>query len=240
VKTYTKETPIGEITAFANDSFAHQMRSKGYYAEQEILDSHLREIVEGCDMILDIGAHVGYHSVAYCQYNPNAKILCFEPQIEVYKLLLKNIKRNGFNDRITPYNLGVGDKKRITSLVNHISDGGVGNVEYGTNNIHNLGGMQIGEGGEIIDMITVDSLVLNSLDYIKIDVEGAESLVLMGAEDTIKKFKPVIIFEHNHKNISSKFLKSLGYDNIETPFEILKSLGYNNFESIRYENFIAT
>ena len=158
MNTYTKQTPIGEITAFANDSFANQMRSMGHYAEQEILDSHLRKIVEKCDNILDIGGHVGYHSVAYCGYNPKAKIKCFEPQTHVFSLLKQNIERNGFADRVEIFNKAVGDKVRITSLLSHITDGpnsGI-NIEYGTNNTFNLGGVCIGFDGEIIDMVSID------------------------------------------------------------------------------------
>ena len=243
MKTYTKQTPIGEITAFANDSFAHQMQSKGYYAEQEILDSHLKEIIEKCDIILDIGGHVGYHSVAYCGYNPKAKIKCYEPQSQVFELLKKNLDRNGFSDRVEPFNVAVGDKVRKTSLLGHVTDGsnsGI-NVEFGTSNTFNLGGRQLGVGVENIDMITIDSLELDALDYIKIDVEGAETLVLMGGEYTIKKFKPIICFEFNDfKKLSPEYLKELGYDSILTPRELLESWGYTKFEGIKYENFIAT
>ena len=243
MKTYTKQTPIGEITAFANDSFAHQMQSKGYYAEQEILDSHLKEIIEKCDNILDIGAHVGYHSVAYCGYNPNAKIKCFEPQTQVFLLLKENIEKNGFVDRIEAFNMAVGDRIGETTLLGYVTDGansGI-NVEYGTNNTFNLGGVQLGKGGQSIEIITIDSLELDALDYVKIDVEGAETLVLMGGEKTIKKFKPIICFEFNDfKKLSSEYLKELGYDSIKTPRELLESWGYTNFEAIKYENFIAT
>ena len=41
-------------------------------------------------------------------------------------------------------------------------------------------------GSVVVKMVTVDSLNLENVDYMKIDVEGAESLVLLGAAETIK------------------------------------------------------
>jgi hypothetical protein len=42
MKVYTTNTPIGEISCFENDSFAKQVMSLGYYAEQSILDNELK------------------------------------------------------------------------------------------------------------------------------------------------------------------------------------------------------
>ena len=236
-------TPIGEITSFVNDTFTREMKQRGYYAEQLILDDNLRPIIEKSNVILDIGGHVGYHSIAYNKFNPSAKIMTFEPQNSMFLLLESNVKANKLDDKIKVFNLAVGDKIRKTTLSNKITDGLHANtqLEYGTNKEFNLAGLSIGFDGEVVEMITVDSLMLESLDYMKIDVEGAEILVLMGAEETIKKFKPIICFEYNHKKISPEFLKSLGYDKtLPTPFKYLETLGYTKFESLRYENFIAT
>jgi len=242
MKTRITNTPIGKITSFENDSFTNQLKSMGYYAEQTILDNNLKPIIEKSNLILDIGGHVGYHSIAYCKYNPNATIMTFEPQSNVFTLLKENVELNGLSDRIQIFNLAVGDKNRETSLSSRISDGPNTNleIEYGTNKAFNLGGVCIGMDGEKISMVTIDSLNLTGLDYLKIDVEGAEHLVLMGGEKTIKKYKPVICFEYNHKTISDEYVKMIGYEKLSSPFDILKSYGYTKIESIPYENFIAT
>lgn len=46
----------------------------------------------------------------------------------------------------------------------------------------NYGGMRLGKGGEVIETIALDSLKLKSVSMIKIDVQGAEQLVLYGAQ----------------------------------------------------------
>ena len=56
-------------------------------------------------------------------------------------------------------------------------------------------------GAVEVDVVTVDDtvrkLALPTVDFIKIDVEGSEMAVLLGAENTLSKFKPILIFEVN-------------------------------------------
>ena len=58
-----------------------------------------------------------------------------------------------------------------------------------------------------------DSLGLKKLDFLKIDVEGAEHLVLKGGMNTLGRFKPTIVFEANGESlpICLSLLSSLGY-----------------------------
>ena len=61
--------------------------------------------------------------------------------------------------------------------------------------------------------MTIDSLSLERLDFMKIDVEGMEEDVLEGAKDAISKFKPIMIIEiikSNKDNLLS-FLEPMGY-----------------------------
>jgi FkbM family methyltransferase len=233
-------TPIGLITVLKNDHFYHDMKHTNQYAEQIILDNELKPYIVNATNILDIGAHVGYHSIAYMKMNPDVKIIAFEPQSEMYMLLQKNIEQNGYTDRIQVYNNVVGHSKMSTTLSDYIDDGPTTTipVNYDSNDVYNFGGLNIGKGSIGIDMITVDSLNVSNVDYMKIDVEGAESLVLLGAEQTIRKFKPVICFE-DLKQLSMD-PSELGLTEIPSPYDILRSYGYNNFQQIAYSNVIAT
>jgi len=73
----------------------------------------------------------------------------------------------------------------------------------------------------------------------KIDVEGAEILVLMGAKETIVKYKPLILFEHTDKSVSGEMKKSMGID-FELPnvIDYLHKLGYS-FYKLNTENILA-
>ena len=165
MKVYTTNTPIGEISCYENDSFAKQVMSLGYYAEQSILDNELKPIIEKSNVIVDIGGHVGYHSIAYSRINPNAKIYTFEAQSQMFSLLQKNVESNNLTENITIFNKAVGHVNGKMNMSTHITDGPNPNtnIEYGTDKELNLGGVSIGFGGEEVEMIQLDSLNLESL-----------------------------------------------------------------------------
>ncbi len=71
-----------------------------------------------------------------------------------------------------------------------------------------------------IEQITLDSLNLNNIDFIKIDVEGNELNVIKGTVETIMRNKPIIEFEYN--NLEKK-LCNAEYGDIE---KYLNNLGY--------------
>jgi hypothetical protein len=59
----------------------------------------------------------------------------------------------------------------------------------------NYGGMSLGNDGELTQARAIDSLGLNNVSFIKIDVQGAEKMVIYGARETIKRSLPVVNYE---------------------------------------------
>jgi hypothetical protein len=100
----------------------------------------------------------------------------------------------------------------------------------------NYAGTGIGTGGEPTTMVTIDSMNLPGLDFMKIDVQGSEGLIIMGACKTITKYKPVIMFEHDDTRISPEVL---GLNEIPTPFFELVKLGYTTFRYLGGHNYIT-
>jgi len=81
--------------------------------------------------------------------------------------------------------------------------------EYTTS--HKVGRIK-GRGDLKVPTRTIDSYNFESVDFIKLDVEGHEYKCIQGAEQTIKKFTPVIIIEQNKDDFSaSELLKQWGY-----------------------------
>ena len=238
-----KNTKYGYMAYFKNDmAFADTLFHEKIYEEDFVME-FLQDTVSSSKTILDIGSHAGSHTVLYKHINPDCEIYCFEPQSEMFNLLQHNVSKNSFNN-VKTFNKGVANVAMKSSMSKSVSDGDNAgrNIEYGTGKRFNLGGLQIGNGGEEIETMTVDSLDLQSCDYIKIDVEGFEPLVLMGAEQTIKKFKPVILFESNHKVISKEMAEKFGllYP-VDSSFDILKSYGYKEIKLIdNLWNYLAT
>ena len=118
--------------------------------------------------------------------------------------------------------------KNITAL-----NFAVGN-SHGMKNMQNDtfgGSAYIGEGGQEIKVITLDSLNLNGCDFMKVDVEGYEPLVFEGSKQTIKKFRPVICFEDNGSS------KTNGITDLN-PHKLLTDMEYV-IHPLVYDNFLA-
>lgn len=239
------ETKYGKFKIYKNDKvIIHSLKQNLVY-EQELIEKLIPFILSS-KIILDIGAHIGSHCITYSQINPTSEIYSFEPQSKIFELLNQNIQNNNIKN-IKSFNNSVGDKIRSVELNRTILKDTIPinekNIEYGTEELFNMGGMYIGKGGEKSNMINIDSLNLKGCDFIKIDVEGFEPLVLLGAIETIRKYKPCILFEKNSKIIDYDTFLSLGEDisksidfNRLNCFEILGLEGYliYHFESLNY------
>lgn len=68
-----------------------------------------------------------------------------------------------------------------------------------------------GDGDYEVKVITIDSLELPACDAIILDVEGHEIAALQGAAETISRFRPIIMIEEWHPELSGKYLRSIGY-----------------------------
>lgn len=222
-----KTTDRGYMSYYKNDLAFTKFLSINKIYEQDIIENHISDIIKNSSTILDIGAHCGSHTVVYKSINPDVKVYSFEPQKKLFELLTKNIEANKFSD-VKLYNNAVANKPITYSLGKSISDGYVLDlpISYGKNSYSNLGGVKLGSGGESVECITIDSLNLDSCDYIKIDVEGAEHLVIEGAKETIKRFKPAIMFEHNLQRLSNETLKFFEATELPDIMKTLEEFGY--------------
>lgn len=151
--------------------------------------------------VIDVGAFIGDHTIAYAR-RAN-KVIAFEPNPNAYQCLDFNLKNY---PNVELRNQGLGEIPGKISL---------------TDVPTNVGMVYASKSNKGIDCITIDSLNLDRLDFIKIDAEGYEHNILKGAEETIKKYKPVMVLEiNNHalmRNRTSNndvyiYLMKLGYD----------------------------
>ena len=224
-------TPNGAFEVDPDDAYVYShMANSSHVFESHIINSVIKDIVQKSTYIVDVGANIGCHAVSYGNFNPNCKVWAFEPQNKLYDILQRNVERNNLGDRVKTFRCALAHEPSKATLVSFDK------VYDYTRNVVNKAGVGFGAGGEATDVITIDSLNLPGLDFMKIDVEGAEGLVIMGAAETIKKYKPVIFFEHNYQTIDPKFL---GLEHVPTPFEALVKLGYTVFQYVDWENYIT-
>lgn len=224
-------TPNGVFDIDVEDCWIRNHMCSGKVYEHHIINDMLKPYVENADMIVDVGANIGCHAISYAGFNTKSKIIAFEPQRKLFEVLGKNVRQNGYEDRITIYKNGLGHRN-MTCTLTDLNEMDKDPVNGGWNK----GGIGIGKGGEEIMITTLDNYELPGLDFMKIDVEGAEGLVIQGGKETIQKYKPVICFEHNCQQIEPS---TVDLKHVPTPFEELVKLGYKRFEYLDWENYLA-
>ncbi len=149
---------------------------------------------------LDIGANMGFYSLALARENPNLRVDAFEPQPQVFSTLQDNVELNNLLERITVHNLGLGNEvANLTMYVPKFTGSGGASFQ----NLH----IDEGEATEIVVPVKVlDQIISNNLELIKIDVEGSELNVLFGAKKVISEMKPTIVVE-----LLRKWMKPFGH-----------------------------
>jgi FkbM family methyltransferase len=178
-------------------------------------------------VLLDVGANTG----AFCFLpiiDERIKTYAFEPNPLTHSILKENINLNNMNDFIKSFNMGLWSEKKNMDLKipKDLTDSGLATFgETPTRFIYdNKNGEYITTNVECdtIDNI-VEDLKLKTVTAIKIDTEGSELKILMGAEKTIKKHKPIILFEYFDGNTVQ-----FGYKK-EQLIKLLLEYGYTDF-----------
>lgn len=132
---------------------------------------------------LDIGANVGLWTKDLCAHFQ--KVIAFEPVAEFRDCLLRNVVA----DNLTIKSCALGAEDTMINMIVTPENTGHSHVDSSSH----------GQGA--IPMFKLDSLNLTQFDYMKLDCEGYEYNIIVGAEQTIKKYKPVIVVEQKlHKD----------------------------------------
>jgi len=202
------------LATFAHDGNSHVIsvfgRPEDWQMDTifEFLSSH--GLVFGS--ALDIGANIGIHSLLFAQKYD--RVVAFEPHPQTFRLLsvnLENYAQNAIALNIALYS----DSRRLV-----LADARPGNI--GAASLH--GSQDSADGFEVVTraLDEVAQLADLPIGLMKIDTEGTEYEVLLGAESLIEKNKPVVVME-DFKSLSGRrseavrFLEGLGYDTFLEP-----------------------
>ena len=103
----TYNTIYGLVTLYQNEVFIANAFKHGSYWDIHTLWK-LREYIDPNRNILEIGGHCGTSTLVYSSFlKDTKKIYVYEPQRNMYNLLVQNINQNNLQDKIIPHNLGV-------------------------------------------------------------------------------------------------------------------------------------
>jgi FkbM family methyltransferase len=181
------------------------LEAYGEYCPEE--GKAFSQLLKPGDVVVEAGANIGSHTLHMSKIvGATGSIYAFEPQRPVFQLLCANMALNAVSN-VHARQQGMG----ATPDVMWVTPPPVGAYA-------NFGGIALkAEGRERVDIVTIDSLALERLDLIKIDVEGMEEAVLRGGADTIKRLRPKLYLENDpgedlEKSASLiRYVRELGY-----------------------------
>jgi len=176
--------------------------------------AYLERVLSPGKVFIDVGANFGvYTLIASKLVGELGRVFAFEPTAQSFAILRQNIALNYFSN-VRAFQVALA-QTRGKAWLYHGWDP-VGN-SLGTDPL-------CGDKGEAVQTETLDNLLeengVDRIDAIKVDVEGAEELVLRGAIRTLIMHSPVVIFEYNpgcatrlglSPDGARDFLESLGY-----------------------------
>jgi len=162
---------------------SHLIENKIYEPiETELVKSQINK----GDIIIDIGANIGYYTLIFAGLvGENGKVFAFEPDPDNFALLNKNVKENKF-ENVVLINKAVSDKNGKTKL--YLSE-------------NNKGDHRIYDSGEnrrsiMVDVVCLDDFLKDykdKINFVKMDIQGAEGNALKGMAGIIKNNKKIKI-----------------------------------------------
>jgi len=147
------------------------------------------------------------------QVGESGKVICFEPNSENCRLILLSAYKNGFKNVIL-YPMAASDRTGAVLLSTHLGSNG-GLIPANERSL-------LSPNCRVVSAVRIDELILDPVDLIKIDVEGAEGLVIRGAQNLIERHRPIVTSEFSMEMLSRvsgmpgqeylAFFQARGYD----------------------------
>lgn len=181
--------------------------------EREEWEPHLSDVfnkyIKKTDVVLDCGAHIGYHALQMsklCQ-----TVHAFECNPRTYLLLKKNVQHV---NNVIINKCGLSDRLGKTTI-NYCADFNTGMCALNDNPMEKPQQVQSLNKKVNVNLLTIDSLEIGRVNFMKIDVEGYERKVIDGAIKTIHRCKPIMVIEvwiNNNQETSLDHVKLLFSD----------------------------
>ena len=141
--------------------------------------------------IIDGGGCIGMSVLYFKSVYPEAKVICFEPDPEIFKILQHNLTTNGLSD-VTLINAGLAKDEGILSFSSDNVDGGKI--------------VQNDQGNTQIQAVRLSKYISGPVDFLKLNIEGQELDVLQEVEESGKlhNIKEIVIEYHGWPDGSQK------------------------------------
>jgi FkbM family methyltransferase len=205
---------LGDIRVSANTIYPVELEMlTGQY--DRLSCSIIRRFLTEDAFAVDVGANVGPLTLLMAKIVRSGKVIAIEPGPPICERLKRNLRLNpDLEKNVRVFQVGLADK--------------AGSLMWSEdqNNRGNAG--LLDSVGSPVEVVTLDSIIASigteRLDFIKIDVEGMEYEVIIGASDSIRKYRPIIYYE-----TLEPFRAFRGFDIYGEIYNRLHELGYEHY-----------
>ena len=163
-------------------------------------------LIKDTDVVLDIGANVGLHTVAFARKVTKGHVYSFEPVAEMAERLSENVALNGLtNVTLVPCGLGAEDDTLEMSV--NIGGAGLEGTSTIAGSVHLDREPENYETRQVpvrrLDAIVQSLGIKERIGFVKIDTEGFETWVIEGGLETIREHRPAMIVEAHSRRLAA-------------------------------------
>jgi FkbM family methyltransferase len=209
-RTYVKDG-MPQVATFAFDHIGQTINLFGRYEAEELalLSQWLKARGALKGACIDAGANIGNHALFFSEFF--AKVFAFEPNPATFRLLAINA---GLTGNIQCFDFGLSDTDGEAAF--QVPKLNVGGARIVPDNAAQDASSSV-KRIAVRRLDAVPDIASQDIGLIKIDVEGNELAVLKGAAATIRRCKPIVIFEQQPREFADgrspciDFLRASGY-----------------------------
>lgn len=163
--------------------------------------------------VIDAGANVGYYTLLAAKHvGKNGKVWAFEPEAKNFEELLSNIILNNFGEIVTSYRKALSNVEgAATMFVSDAESGEHSLIPCRTRNTKTT----------LVEVMRLDDIIKGKVDILKVDTEGNDMNVLLGAERILRQNKNIALFTE----LFPVGLKAAG-QSAKDYWELLESFGF--------------
>jgi FkbM family methyltransferase len=227
--------PNGKKTCISGINIRLPLRYARYYEADYEKENVLffKTYIKPNNTVIDIGAQIGLMTKLFSDLvGKEGRVYAFEPTPKTFETLKKTIQLNEIAAIAHPIMMAAAEgKKKSFFNISSIDIDAANSLSNTERNAHTY--------SIEVDVTSVDHFVseqgIKQVDFIKVDAEGAEYFVLLGARNTILKNKPLINLALHPKEIKAM------HSSLKNIYELIEELNYNVFykeNMISMESFV--
>ena len=211
MKSASVHVEVEGLHFYGEEAHRAYLEAISRYERETYMAELLQQAVSPGDVIVDVGAFLGYFALLGANAASRGRAYAFEPDPRDFPWLSHNIEANGLGDRVQALPTAVSDRSGWVTLYLAQEDQTQSSVYPLTNHGRSVQ----------VEAVTLDAFLGDTLpDIVKIDVEGAELQALDGMTRSIQRGRPLLFVEWNPRaliragaqpEILLRRLEELGY-----------------------------